>query len=1336
MSNNLGLNYIPLVLSNEILTSSIKLRDATIITDVGDTNTYNLSNFGGNTATYDNINILGNGIIGGNLDVSGNLKVDVAIEAPIIVVPVASVQVLNAQNADLREITSNNITNSNLIYSTRLQSNIGNIFNINATNINSSQINNSGNIFANGVDINGLLTIRNPSNSADYLQINPQFDSVYIGGSNIVLDGQTNNNTITIDGFSRVNINDPTFLNQTTTTGENINANSITLNNFTPSITSNKIYNLSGKLYFNGQPLETGNISGNYVPIIQQVSNDISKYQTSLSYYLDFTPIGGNQTLFYYNIKPYPSFSDLPSLLYLSNAGNSSTHLQLYDTASQRRVGYIDGHFTTIINDSTHRIGIYFSEKANPQFNIYNGSGLVSHIDIEPDETIIFVYQQSFSHYFIASRTVNFEAFNIKLNNFSSIGTFSGSTITATNTTSTNLTATNITSTNANISNNLRVSNIIAFTQPNINIQGDLIFPNGNKILANAQPSSDDMLTNKRYVDSRHGGGNILENNNTWLGTQNYKQNIRLSDSRNLTLYNSAENQYLQLNIGIAYTQNPNGTGYILDGQNNTGDFIIQNYGHLRSVQPVKTNSITPIGGTLTVGGDNGLSTLNLATSDTTQTINLGTGIGTTTINIGQPGDTINLNGNVSYTQVNDLAISDKDIYLNSNSVGSGTARGAGIFIRDNNSNIAGKIIVNSLGTGYNLKAPEDAREVNFDLPNFNNGLLKVSSNVITSSAGAISDITGLQTALDGKASITGQTFSGAIAVQYGGKYTLIQNSTIFTDQSNPFTIDGQTTSGNIIITRYNNAVFNQPISMGSNKITSSYSAVNSVDIPNKLYVDNAIANASSFGNITASGLNSSGQIVAQATADAIKLMPTATAHQFISFLDPPNSRYCYIGRPTNGSPYFDIGCQDQASTILRLTSGNGGANNIEIVSPISMGSNKITSSYTAVNNVDIPNKSYVDNQIANANVFNNSSFRSGNFAVDILNNSNPALRDAINYPNALSLGNNNSFAWLQSWNSRPLKINSLGNSVHFGDGGAPVSVQIYGGALTIYNANNLNQYLQINGSGLLYSGTQDITLDGQTSTSVISFKNFNRVQVEDQLRLTDTNEALQFRRPSNNSATYMTFRENSGVAQYCYFGVESSSGGGIFGGTPNQVSFGTTTTNRIAFFQNNTRGSYLDSDNGYVYQYNRDGAPYKTWDNQISTPAGKARIRFFETTTSGAFSRSYSTSGTVLIQQPNIGHLSLGSVYGLSNGSAKGIQCISAHYTGLSAGLYCAEITMDDNGYGLINNFPFSISSFGTYSYPIYIYGGDCYLELTNLNFSGNGECFFRLDLVYATTY
>ncbi len=106
----------------------------------------------------------------------------------------------------------------------------------------------------------------------------------------------------------------------------------------------------------------------------------------------------------------------------------------------------------------------------------------------------------------------------------------------------------------------------------------------------------------------------------------------------------------------------------------------------------------------------NNATTLNLACSANIQTVNIGSNgsAGITTINIGGTGDTVNIAGSVNNITSQNLLITDKQILLNNGAVGAGTARDAGIVIRDNNNDLQGYIITNATnGQTFNIKAPE-----------------------------------------------------------------------------------------------------------------------------------------------------------------------------------------------------------------------------------------------------------------------------------------------------------------------------------------------------------------------------------------------------------------------------------------------------------------------------------------------------------------------------------------------------------------------------------------------------------------------------------------------------
>ena len=519
-STNYGLNFAPIALTGQTRTQELYINNLRVISDPDDTNTLNLSDLGGNTTIVSNLFVNDDAVVLGNLNIGGNVDISATLKPQVLIVPFASVSVINSTNADLTNINCSNIvignnftSNGNATFNSNLILNGNATFNSNLnlngrlTVLGNTIINSNINILPdgsliarNGANISGNMVILNPSDSTDFISVRPSNDTIDVY-SNLTIDGINSTRTFKIDNFANISLNDP--------------VNAMELVNATPSSTTNKLYNVNGRLHFNGNTLEIGNISGNYVPIIQQVSNDISKYQTALSYQLDFSSIGSNGTYFYYNSNPYPSVSDLPSFLFIYNAQNASTHLQLYDSTSQRRVGYLDGFMTTIQNDSSHKVAIYFSQKTNPTNNIFNGSTIVNHIDIEPDESIIFVYQATFNYYYIVSRTVNLEAYTMKFENMESVGTFAGTTITAT-TLGANLALFG----NAGM-NNL-ITKTIAPTETNIRLQGNMTIDQGYMMTySNTAVIQGNQLTDKNYVDGREAvfRANILATQNTWTNT-------------------------------------------------------------------------------------------------------------------------------------------------------------------------------------------------------------------------------------------------------------------------------------------------------------------------------------------------------------------------------------------------------------------------------------------------------------------------------------------------------------------------------------------------------------------------------------------------------------------------------------------------------------------------------------------------------------------------------------------------------------------------------------------------------------------------------------------------
>ena len=120
----------------------------------------------------------------------------------------------------------------------------------------------------------------------------------------------------------------------------------------------------------------------------------------------------------------------------------------------------------------------------------------------------------------------------------------------------------------------------------------------------------------------------------------------------------------------------------------------------------------TVAAGTINIGNTNA-TTINIgnATAATpVQTINIGSnGTANSIINIGSTGDTITITGTVTTVGTSSLTVSNKFVQLNDGAVGSGTARNAGIFIRDNGNDSQSYFRTDpTLGTKIQFKAPEN----------------------------------------------------------------------------------------------------------------------------------------------------------------------------------------------------------------------------------------------------------------------------------------------------------------------------------------------------------------------------------------------------------------------------------------------------------------------------------------------------------------------------------------------------------------------------------------------------------------------------------------------------
>jgi hypothetical protein len=652
-----------------------------------------------------------------------------------------------------------------------------------------------------------------------------------------------------------------------------------------------------------------------------------------------------------------------------------------------------------------------------------------------------------------------------------------------------------------------------------------------------------------------------------------------------------------------------------IDGQLSQNVLNMTGYTAVQSQQPFLCNDIRSLGTSLNIGSTSATSTLNVGVGSQLQTINIGTGalLENDTINIGSDTSTINIYGNTHYVQITNYAVSDKDIQLNANAVGSGTARDAGILIRDNNNNNQSYLITDSLGTGWFMKAPETNQVLNFKNSNFNsNGFIKstqaglpglnawtiqpatigkpdlpatvaytdalnvfVGQQTIRNTPGGRyqiitdngintynSDLTHytingdplqnnefiiqnytkanikcnldlgnnsinstylnnnfvsnayvsstfapnayVNSQLATKASLSGATFTNQIAVQYGGKYQLLTNNILYTDASLPYTIDGQGTSGNIVIKRYNNMIVEQPLTvLGNIRIPpGSLGGLETATIRGAIGINTFERPWEFMDDLTLQGnlrFIGQDQILGDITNNINLFSNVSMGGNIISTSAVPTSSTHLVNKQ-----YADTKVSKSGDTMTGT---------------LNMGANKITSTYYPLNSEDLTNALYVGNfvdseiglalsDLTSQNTlitgnwsFNNSNttfkrifVRSSTYQIAFIEGaSSPTLPDSGTYPNGLSFGNDSGYAWVQSWNSRPLIFNRLGNNVEFGNAGAGISVNVYGGALNVYNNANTGRYYQL-GHTTSYVGANNYTISGQNQGyyyAIVDFGNY-----------------------------------------------------------------------------------------------------------------------------------------------------------------------------------------------------------------------------------------------------
>jgi hypothetical protein len=395
--------------------------------------------------------------------------------------------------------------------------------------------------------------------------------------------------------------------------------------------------------------------------------------------------------------------------------------------------------------------------------------------------------------------------------------------------------------------------------------------------------------------------------------------------------------------------------------------------------------------GTLNIGNDNA-SILNIGTSANVNTINIGTGIASTTINIGGTDGIVNLLANVNYIQSNNLEIYDNTITLNKGSTGSGTARGSGIHIRDNDIDDQGYITVNSLGTGWLFKSPENASVLDLQINNFSNGILKCNNSQITSSILTISEIQNLQTILDSKSDNSGGTISGNLTVS---GINLTAGNVI---KIGDITILSNTTLGPSVIYSNLNTVGN----------LQSLTVIGAAEFQDEVYVSGSV-NVASNVNLNAGSVfriddaeilsnTNLGSSVIYSNLNTLGNLESLTVVGAAEFQDE-----VYVSGSVNVASNVNL----NAGSLFRI-------DDIDILSNTNLGSSVIYSNLNTVGNLEsltvfgaaeFQDEVYVSGSV---NVASNVNLNAGSvFRIDdaeILSNTN--LGSSVIYSNLNTLGN------------------------------------------------------------------------------------------------------------------------------------------------------------------------------------------------------------------------------------------------------------------------------------------------------------------------------------------
>ena len=334
-------------------------------------------------------------------------------------------------------------------------------------------------------------------------------------------------------------------------------------------------------------------------------------------------------------------------------------------------------------------------------------------------------------------------------------------------------------------------------------------------------------------------------------------------------------------------------------------------------------------------------------------------------VNIGTDSCTLNIQGVINYINDPNYEIDSKYFFLNSNTKGSGTARGAGFYIKDNNNINQSYLLVNSDdGSGYKFKSPESEKILQLNFPSFiKSGFVKSQqqgTNPIYNllpEAIELNNVVQLESRLNNQLNLSGGVMTGNIMMG-NNKITSaynVENANDLTNQTYVITklsLSGGTMNGDII--------------MNNNKIKSSYEAVSSSDLVNKQYYDVnklPLSGGIMSGNIIMGGNSKiSSNYNASANADL-------TNKKYLFDNKLPFSGGTMVGNIIMGdtfkitSNFLAAGNADLTSkefvdkTTFKLAGGIMQGN-------INSGLNKITSNFYPAVNSDLTNKLYLNDKL------------------------------------------------------------------------------------------------------------------------------------------------------------------------------------------------------------------------------------------------------------------------------------------------------------------------------------------------------------------------------------